>query len=270
MSKKSKKQQPKRREPRFETSFSELMTGIGVKKARPAPQRGTATASAPMASRDRSELQQLLDNVAELQEQRRALQARIRGHEQRLMTAAEETGLLREKLRSQEAVRLQDLKRMTRQRKELTELRQSNQTLRTQRDSLQRRLDARPAPAPPPVVPAPEPEGSDVRQAAWRLSEVFRELNIERLLIVGGSPNYHSQLQALFGDTLQLRLIDGQARRNLKQARADVLWADLAVIWGGTILAHRLSELYTGDAVIMVPHRGIVGMMRQLREGLSG
>ena len=60
MSKKSKKQQPKRREPRFETSFSELMTGIGVKKARPAPQRGTATASAPMASRDRSELQQLL------------------------------------------------------------------------------------------------------------------------------------------------------------------------------------------------------------------
>ncbi|MDG1484247.1 MAG: hypothetical protein P8R54_31940 [Myxococcota bacterium] len=270
MSKKSKKQQPKRKEARFETSFSELMTGIGVKKARVAPQRGTATASEPMASRDRSERQQLLDSVAELQQQRRALQARVRGHEQRLMAAAEETGLLREKLRTQEAVRQQDLKRMIRQRKELTELRQSNQTLRTQRDNLQRRLDAHPAPSPPPVVSVPEPEDSDVRQAAWRLSEVFRDLNIERLLIVGGSPNYHIQLQALFGDTLQVRLIDGQARRNLKQARADVLWADLAVIWGGTILAHRVSELYTGDSVILIPHRGIVGMMRQLRDALSG
>jgi hypothetical protein len=270
MSKKNKKQQPKSKTPRFETSFSELMNGIGVKKTRAAPQRGTVTASEPMASRDRSELQQLLESVAELQQQRRALQAKIRGHEQRLMKAAEEAGLLQVKLRSQEDVRQQDLKRMMRQRKELTELRQSNQTLRKQRDSLQRRLDAQPAPTPPPAVPAPAPEGSDVRQAAWRLSEVFRDLNIERLLIVGGSPNYHIQLQALFGETLQLRLIDGQARRNLKQARADVLWADLAVIWGGTILAHRLSELYTGDSVILIPHRGIIGMMRQLRDGLSG
>jgi hypothetical protein len=269
MSKKRKDQSKKRKDPKFETSFSELMTGIGVKKISTSTAKKATDPSAPMASRDRGEIQQLLDTVAGLQQQRRALQAKIRSQDQALMKAAERAAHLNEKLRNQESVRQQDLKRMISQRQELTELRQSSKTMRTQRDGLQRQLDARPIPTPEPKKPEPPPEGSDVRQAAWTLSEVFTDLNIERLLIVGGSPNYHIQLQELFGGALQLRLIDGQSRRNLKQARADVQWADLAVVWGGTILAHRLSDLYTGDSVLLIPHRGIVGMMRQLAESLS-
>ena len=262
----------KKKAPRFETTFGEMMAGIGVQKLpvnRPQQEGRAPAGSAPMPARDRGEIQQLLDSVTELQQQRRALQLKLKRQEQTLMDAAEGAALLKEKLRRQEAVRQQDLKRMTEQRKELTELRQSNQTLRRQRDALQRRLDARPAPAPPTAAaPPPPPEHSDLRQAAWELTAALRDLDIERLLIVGGSPSYHHQLQSLFGGALQLRLIDGQARRNLKQARADVQWADLAVVWGGTILAHRISELYTGESVIQIPHRGIVGMMRQLTAAL--
>ena len=185
------------------------------------------------------------------------------------MKAAEGAALLKEKLRHQESVRQQDLKRMTEQRKALTELRQSNKTLRSQRDGLQRQLNSQPLPTPKTVNPPPPPDRSDVRQAAWALAAALRDLDIERLLIVGGSPSYHSQLQSLFGETLQLRLIDGQARRNLKQARADVQWADLAVVWGGTILAHRVSELYTGESIVQIPHRGLVGMMRQLTSSIT-
>jgi hypothetical protein len=268
-----KRQPPEKKEPKFETTFGELMARQGIA---PLPEKKKSKAVTPesieippMGSRDRGEIQQLLDTIAQLQQQRRDLQDKLRSQEQTLMTTAEEIALLREKLRNQEAVRQQDLKLMVSQRQELVELRQSNLTLRSQRDALQRRLDVRPKPEPEPAEPEPEPEGSDVRQAAWALSAALRDLSIDRLLIVGGSPSYHIQLQELFGGALDLRLIDGTARRNLRQARADVQWADLAVVWGGTILDHRLSELYTGEAVVLIPHRGIVGMMRQLTESLS-
>ena len=263
----------KKKAPRFETTFGEMMAGLGVQKLPVTPSKSksgnTRSAASPMDSRDRSEIQQLLDNIAELHQQRRALQLKIKSQEQTLMKAAEDAALLKEKLRRHESVRQQDLKRMTEQRKELTELRQSNQTLRSQRDALQRRLESRPAPAPAVETFPPPAEGSDVRQAAWELAAALRELDIERLLIVGGSPSYHSQLLSLLGEAVKLRLIDGKSSRNLKQARADLQWADLAVVWGGTILAHRVSELYTGESVVQIPHRGIVGMMRKLSESIT-
>ena len=264
----------KKKSPRFETTFGEMMTGLGVQKLSVTPakreSRDSPPAASPMGSRDRSEIQQLLDNIAELHQQRRALQSKLKSQEKALMKAAEDAALLTEKLRRHESVRQQDLKRMTEQRKALTELRQSNQTLRSQRDALQRRLDSRPAPTPASETTPPPVEGSDVRQAAWDLTTALRALDIDRLLIVGGSPSYHSQLQSLLSEAITLRLIDGKSRRNLKQARADLQWADLTVVWGGTILAHRVSELYSGESVVQIPHRGIVGMMRQLSESITG
>ena len=274
------------REPKFETSFGDMMSGLGVKKIgipkKPTTtrqpgtitRRGTVTgqgttSASPMTSQDKGEIQQLLNAISDLQQHRRTLQAKVKSQEDALMRAAENAGMLQEKFRNHEAVRLKDLKLMTTQRKELASLRQSNRELLSQRDAIARRLEQKPAPVAPVPVASPPPEGSDVRQAAWTLSAAMTDLNIERLLIVGGSPPYHSQLKTLFSDGLDLRLIEGSERRNLKQARADVSWADLVIVWGGTILDHRLSQLYTGEAVMVVPHRGIIGMMRQVADNLS-
>lgn len=64
-----------------------------------------------------------------------------------------------------------------------------------------------------------------------------------RVVVVGGSPGTHDELRGLIGDRLELRLVAGTDRRTGRDARADLAWADLVVVWGGTELDHKVSKL---------------------------
>ncbi|MFG0284660.1 MAG: hypothetical protein ACF8R7_09590 [Phycisphaerales bacterium JB039] len=116
------------------------------------------------------------------------------------------------------------------------------------------------------VVEASSPErcaicgGSATSVAVAEMVSACSRAGVRRLCIVGGSPEYSRQLRQLVGDALELRLIPGNVARTRKQADADRLWAQALVIWGPTMLDHKVSNLYTasgatGGAAPITLHR---------------
>lgn len=108
-------------------------------------------------------------------------------------------------------------------------------------------------------------EGSDTKRAAETFFGRCEALGIKRVRIVGGSPNYHTELRnlAVEHDDFALKLVAGDSRRNQVQAKADQKHSDLVIIWGGTILDHSTSENYDPalSRVLIIAHRGIAGML---------
>jgi hypothetical protein len=90
--------------------------------------------------------------------------------------------------------------------------------------------------------------GSDNRRAEAALLAVCQRANVRRVVVVGGSPAVREELRDVLGQALELRLVDGTERRSLTQARLDLEWADLVLLWGGSELDHRVSTLYTNAA----------------------
>jgi hypothetical protein len=88
--------------------------------------------------------------------------------------------------------------------------------------------------------------GSDNRRAEEALVAACQRAGIRRLAIVGGSPSVREELRDALSGRLELRLVDGTERRTLAQARLDLDWSDLVLLWGGSELDHRVSTLYTG------------------------
>jgi hypothetical protein len=102
--------------------------------------------------------------------------------------------------------------------------------------------------------------GSRNARALEELAQRCAARGIRRLVLVGGSPAVRKEL-ATIGDRVELRLIDGTARRTQAQAENDLDWADLGVVCGGSELAHKVSKLYTSAAsptpVITAARRGV-------------
>src|SRR6185503_8891791 len=82
--------------------------------------------------------------------------------------------------------------------------------------------------------------GSDNRRAQEALVSACQRAGIRRLVIVGGSPSVREELRDGLSQRLELRLVDGTERRTLGQARLDLEWADLVLLWGGSELDHRV------------------------------
>lgn len=108
------------------------------------------------------------------------------------------------------------------------------------------------------------------REEAVRLfKQVCHKYQVQRLNVVGGSPQYHRQLEDLLAPEIDVRAIDGTAANNSQRARHQVEGADLTMVWAGSQLLHRVSELYTSlrdKRVVIIAHRGLEGMLRQLTE----
>lgn len=114
--------------------------------------------------------------------------------------------------------------------------------------------------------------GSANESAIHRAVAALQERGMRRLVIVGGSPNAHTELEALIGDRIEIRLIPGTDRRTGRDAAADRSWAHLIVIWGGTQLNHQISKLYTDgrrDRVVTCPRRGIAALAETVLEAVS-
>ncbi len=109
--------------------------------------------------------------------------------------------------------------------------------------------------------------GSDNRRAMEALVVACRQSAVRRLVIVGGSPSVREELRDVLAERLELRLVDGTERRTLSQARLDLDWADLLLLWGGSELDHRVSSLYTGAAaplrrkLVHTSKRGIAALL---------
>ncbi|MCA9711683.1 MAG: hypothetical protein KDK70_37960, partial [Myxococcales bacterium] len=111
--------------------------------------------------------------------------------------------------------------------------------------------------------------GSDIRAAWEELLRASRRAGITRLVIVGGSPRYHTQLRSLSrGTDLKLDLVPGHSKPGRRRARNSV---ERVVIWGATIVAHGTTAAYEhlGDRIIRVPHRGISTMLRTVAQALA-
>lgn len=116
--------------------------------------------------------------------------------------------------------------------------------------------------------------GSDNRRSALRFAEACRHRGVRRVVVVGGSPSVHGDLIRLTPPDLELRIVVGTERRTLDRARADVDWAQLVLIWGGSELDHKVSRLYTDHPaargkLVTVPKRGVAALLAGAAEHLE-
>ena len=104
---------------------------------------------------------------------------------------------------------------------------------------------------------------------AWT---ALRRKALRRVLIVGGGPGVHSEIRMMAPDDIELRIVPGDANENEKSARSNLAWADLVVVWGGSILSHRVSTLYTDPSsrtkgkVVSLQRRGLAALAKRIRE----
>ncbi len=115
--------------------------------------------------------------------------------------------------------------------------------------------------------------GSANKRAVTEAAKLFAKHGIRRLVVVGGSPGVHGELERLRPAGWELRIIDGTERRTLDLARADIRWADLILIWGSSELDHKVSEHYTREApkdrLVTATRRGIAGLLEAAVTHLS-
>jgi hypothetical protein len=102
--------------------------------------------------------------------------------------------------------------------------------------------------------------GSSNERAIAALEAACAEAGVRRVVVVGGSPGTRADLRGRIRG-LELRLVDGVSRRTLKQARDDLAWADLVVVWGATEIDHKTSALYTGANVVTCQRRGVTSLV---------
>lgn len=102
--------------------------------------------------------------------------------------------------------------------------------------------------------------GSPNRVALRRAADACRKAGLTRVLVVGGAPGVHAALRALWPPDLELRILGGTDRHTQTEAAANLAWAHVVLVWAPTVLAHRVSELYTRPRrahVVPVHRRGI-------------
>lgn len=113
--------------------------------------------------------------------------------------------------------------------------------------------------------------GSDNARAVKDVLDACRQRGFSKLVIVGGSPTVRQELERLVPSALQLRLVDGTKARPLDQAKADLQWGDVVLLWGATELHHKVSNQYQDAAtggwkrkLVHVPKRGIAQLLAGL------
>lgn len=118
--------------------------------------------------------------------------------------------------------------------------------------------------------------GSNNRRGAIALAHRMHQLKLDRLLVVGGTPTLHTQIdQLLTPRGIRTRFVDGATgSHSLKDALPNMQWAQIVVIWGASPLPHKVSNLYTTAPpehvkVVKFARRGIEAMCSEVLRGLS-
>jgi hypothetical protein len=122
------------------------------------------------------------------------------------------------------------------------------------------------------AAPASSPEfcevcgGSPVSAALREMAEACAAASLRRLVVIGGSPTIRTRLERELGGALELRLVDGTVARTAAQAREDLAWADVVVLWGSSELAHKATMAYPPGhpRVVRLVRRGIPALAREV------
>jgi len=97
-----------------------------------------------------------------------------------------------------------------------------------------------------------------------------RKRGWRRLCVVGGSPNARDEVKRRLDGRLELRAFDGTIARTLKQARVDLAWGDVVVVWGSSQLDHKVSNLYSGPNVVTLHRRSIQELATEVVRAAAG
>lgn len=111
--------------------------------------------------------------------------------------------------------------------------------------------------------------GSANARAVDAMVDALRAAGMTRLCVVGGSPNLRVELERLIGGRLDVRMVDGTVARSIRQAAADARWAHRVALWGGTMLDHKVSNLYRGVHVIQFARRSIAELAREVARSVG-
>ncbi len=117
--------------------------------------------------------------------------------------------------------------------------------------------------------------GSNNRRAALALAMRLAAVGITRLLVVGGTPTQHAELERLLvPHGVALRCVDGASgSHSARDAAQHLRWAEVVVIWGATPLPHKVSALYVnappGTRVVKLARRGVVALCRAVLRSLG-
>ena len=128
------------------------------------------------------------------------------------------------------------------------------------------------------VAPASSPDfcevcgGSPVSASIRTLIDACAAAGIRRLVVVGGSPTIRTRLEREIGGALELRLVDGTLARTGNQAKDDLAWADVVVLWGSTELAHKATMAFpvSHPRVLRLTRRGIPTLVREVERYAAG
>lgn len=108
--------------------------------------------------------------------------------------------------------------------------------------------------------------GSATRRALARMVAAMTAAGLERLVVVGGAPGSHEALRsALRGTAVRLDVVEGERAPDPSRIRELSRNADITVIWGSTILPHKVSEHADGANVITISRRGIEALADGVR-----
>lgn len=115
--------------------------------------------------------------------------------------------------------------------------------------------------------------GSANQRALREMTERCERLGVRRILLVGGAPALREEFARL-GSELELRLVDGTARRTRAEARSDVTWADVICVSSTSELSHQLANRYTGDEhakgkIVTASRRGIEAIADAISQHLD-
>lgn len=117
-------------------------------------------------------------------------------------------------------------------------------------------------------------KGSEGERALLEMADALVAAGRPRLLILGGSPASRTQIRdSLRGRPVDLEFIEGDRPTGEKRARELSAGADVIVIWGGTILDHKVSQPfadlneYSGKR-ITIAQRGAASLARGVIEHL--
>lgn len=116
--------------------------------------------------------------------------------------------------------------------------------------------------------------GSEGERALLQMADAMVAAGRTRLLVLGGSPASRTQIRdSLRGRPIEIEFIEGDRPTGDKRARELSASADIIVIWGGTILDHKVSQPFAdlnefSSRRITIAQRGAASLARGVIEHL--
>ena len=114
--------------------------------------------------------------------------------------------------------------------------------------------------------------GSKDRNSLAAMASALNVAKVSKVLVVGGTEAKTREIREKSPSGIEWRFVDGTRSKDDRYFRPARRWADIIVIWGSTVLDHRVSSHFEakGDArVITVTRRSIGALAEAVVEHLK-